>query len=67
MFPRSLEGRVTPLHSESRSLIHVHNRYRRGKAESNDVDIVFTHPEPEKVKGLCKRFVKHLYDKGNLL
>ncbi|KAI0710318.1 Nucleotidyltransferase [Cerioporus squamosus] len=38
--------------------------YRRGKAESNDVDIVFTHPDPSKVKGLCKRFVHTLHDRG---
>ncbi|KAI0343503.1 Nucleotidyltransferase [Trametopsis cervina] len=38
--------------------------YRRGKPESNDVDIVFTHPDPEKVKGLCKRLVKRLYERG---
>ncbi|EIW53979.1 Nucleotidyltransferase [Trametes versicolor FP-101664 SS1] len=38
--------------------------YRRGKTESNDVDIVFTHPDAGKVKGLCKRFVKHLHERG---
>lgn len=38
--------------------------YRRGKRESNDVDIVFTHPDPAKTKGLCKRFVKHLHSRG---
>ncbi|KAL1945254.1 hypothetical protein VTO73DRAFT_2105 [Trametes versicolor] len=38
--------------------------YRRGKPESNDVDIVFTHPDAGKVKGLCKRFVKHLHERG---
>ena len=39
-------------------------RYRRGKVESNDVDIVFTHTDGTKVKGLCKRFVRKLYDRG---
>ncbi|TFY63526.1 hypothetical protein EVJ58_g3189 [Rhodofomes roseus] len=38
--------------------------YRRGKPESNDVDIVFTHPDAEVVKGLCKRFVRRLYERG---
>ncbi|KAH9888450.1 Nucleotidyltransferase [Cubamyces lactineus] len=38
--------------------------YRRGKPESNDVDIVFTHPEVAKVRGLCKRFVKRLHERG---
>ncbi|KAL1945244.1 hypothetical protein VTO73DRAFT_2095 [Trametes versicolor] len=38
--------------------------YRRGKPESNDVDIVFTHPDAGKVKGLCKRFVRHLHARG---
>ena len=35
--------------------------YRRGKSESNDVDIVFTHPDASKVKGLCKKLVRRLY------
>lgn len=43
------------------------DRYRRGKPESNDVDIVFTHPDGAKVKGLCKRFVKHLHSRGTPL
>ncbi|KAF9501386.1 Nucleotidyltransferase [Pleurotus eryngii] len=42
--------------------------YRRGKEESNDVDIVISHKDwrggGEKIKGLCTRLVKHLYDKG---
>ena len=38
--------------------------YRRGKPESNDVDIVFTHPDAGVVKGLCKRFVRRLYEQG---
>ncbi|KAI1785267.1 Nucleotidyltransferase [Ganoderma leucocontextum] len=38
--------------------------YRRGKPESNDVDIVFTHPNASKVKGLCKRFVRRLHERG---
>ncbi|KAI0628369.1 Nucleotidyltransferase [Trametes polyzona] len=38
--------------------------YRRGKPESNDVDIVFTHPDAAKIKGLCKRFVKRLHERG---
>ncbi|OJT01642.1 DNA-directed DNA/RNA polymerase mu [Trametes pubescens] len=38
--------------------------YRRGKPESNDVDIVFTHPDAGKVKGLCKRLVRRLHERG---
>ncbi|KAL7277561.1 hypothetical protein ACG7TL_008484 [Trametes sanguinea] len=38
--------------------------HRRGKPESNDVDIVFTHSDPDKVKGLCKRFVRRLHERG---
>ncbi|TFY83154.1 hypothetical protein EWM64_g845 [Hericium alpestre] len=38
--------------------------YRRGKTESGDVDIVFTHPNASRTKGLCKRFMKRLYEKG---
>lgn len=38
--------------------------YRRGKAGSNDVDIVFTHPDGSKIKGLCKRLVRRLHEHG---
>lgn len=42
--------------------------YRRGKPESNDVDIVITHPNLKSgagiVKGLCKKLVKRLYEQG---
>ena len=38
--------------------------FRRGKPESNDVDIVFTHPDGEKAKGLCKRTMAWLHQKG---
>jgi DNA polymerase/3'-5' exonuclease PolX len=50
----------------SRTLIN--DRYRRGKAHSNDVDIVITHGDAksgaEKIKGLCKKLVKRLYERG---
>jgi DNA polymerase IV len=39
--------------------------YRRGKPLSNDVDIVFTHPNPSVLEGLCKRIVIHLVERGN--
>ncbi|KAG2069658.1 Nucleotidyltransferase [Suillus decipiens] len=42
--------------------------YRRGKPQSNDVDIVITHTDwnlgSQKVKGLCKKLVQRLYDQG---
>ncbi|KAG5342625.1 hypothetical protein C0989_012130 [Termitomyces sp. Mn162] len=42
--------------------------YRRGKPESNDVDIVITHADlrggGEKITGLRKRFVERLYNRG---
>lgn len=38
--------------------------YRRGKSESSDVDIVFTHPDAERVKGLCRRLVRRLHEHG---
>ncbi|KAK7036418.1 hypothetical protein VNI00_011615 [Paramarasmius palmivorus] len=42
--------------------------YRRGKSESNDVDIVISHEDlksgSDEVKGLCSRLVKRLYDQG---
>ena len=43
-------------------------RYRRGKQQSNDIDIVISHPDlksgGDKVKGLCTRFVQRLYKRG---
>ncbi|CDO72632.1 hypothetical protein BN946_scf184985.g51 [Trametes cinnabarina] len=44
--------------------VSAKHQHRRGKPESNDVDIVFTHPDAEKVKGLCKRFVRKLHQRG---
>ncbi|TFK44904.1 hypothetical protein BDQ12DRAFT_641934 [Crucibulum laeve] len=42
--------------------------YRRGKLESNDVDIVISHPDLKtgaaKIKGLCTQLTKHLYKQG---
>ncbi|KAI0035458.1 hypothetical protein K488DRAFT_43216 [Vararia minispora EC-137] len=37
--------------------------YRRGKPESGDIDIVFTHPDARKVPGLAKKLVKALHAK----
>jgi DNA polymerase mu len=46
-------------------------RYRRGKAESNDVDIVITHPTlksgSDQVKGLGEALVNQLYERGEYL
>lgn len=43
-------------------------RYRRGKSQSNDVDIVISHPDiqrgGEETKDLCKKLTAHLYLKG---
>ncbi|KAG8932614.1 hypothetical protein FRC02_000864 [Tulasnella sp. 418] len=38
--------------------------YRRGKLESNDVDVVFTHPLKGTEKGLCKALVARLQAMG---
>jgi len=38
--------------------------YRRGKPESNDLDIVFTHPQPGVDRGLCKKLVNRLSERG---
>ncbi|KIJ65936.1 hypothetical protein HYDPIDRAFT_174727 [Hydnomerulius pinastri MD-312] len=42
--------------------------YRRGKTLSNDVDIIITHTDwvlgSQKVKGLCKRLVQRLHERG---
>jgi len=44
--------------------------YRRGKPQSNDVDIVITHTDWElgsqKVKGLCRKLVRRLHGQGQL-
>lgn len=68
---RSLEGELQMRCPEevrmTMLLVYVRarvQRYRRGKPESNDVDIVFTHPDAAKVKGLCKRFVGRLHERG---
>ena len=39
-------------------------RYRRGKPESNDIDIIFTHPNAKSAKNLCGRLVEHLRSAG---
>lgn len=38
--------------------------YRRGKVESNDVDIVFTHPEETREKGSLQKVLKTLEESG---
>ncbi|KAI0282848.1 hypothetical protein BGY98DRAFT_912143 [Russula aff. rugulosa BPL654] len=38
--------------------------YRRGKPESNDIDIVFTHPNAKSAKNLCGRLVERLRSAG---
>lgn len=39
-------------------------RYRRGKPESNDIDIIFTHPNAKSAKNLCGRLVERLRSAG---
>jgi DNA polymerase beta palm len=39
-------------------------RYRRGKSASNDIDVVFTHPNATSAKGLCARLVERLRSAG---
>lgn len=45
-------------------------RYRRGKLESNDVDIVISHADlrsgGDQIKGLSKKLVQRLYDRGTI-
>jgi len=38
--------------------------YRRGKPASNDIDIVFTHPDATSAKDLCARLVERLRSAG---
>ncbi len=39
-------------------------KYRRGKPETNDIDIVFTHPNIKSTKELCERLVERLRSAG---
>ena len=43
-------------------------RYRRGKMQSNDVDIVISHSDLKgggnKVKGLCTKLIQRCYRRG---
>ena len=66
VYQRSLEGTDPPSEPHTHPLLLTRStrRYRRGKSESNDVDMVFTHPDASKVKGLCKRFVRRLHERG---
>ncbi|KZP27630.1 Nucleotidyltransferase [Athelia psychrophila] len=38
--------------------------YRRGKPQSNDIDLIITHPDPARAKGLGKCLVNRLYEQG---
>jgi len=44
--------------------------YRRGKLESNDVDIVISHTDwdrgADKVRGFCKKLVRRLQERGKI-
>lgn len=40
------------------------DRYRRGKTESNDVDIVFTHADPGREKDALATLVKRMNRRG---
>ncbi|KAH0829157.1 hypothetical protein J3R83DRAFT_2666 [Lanmaoa asiatica] len=44
--------------------------YRRGKLESNDTDIVISHTNwdhgADKVRGLCKKLVRRLHERGKI-
>jgi hypothetical protein len=52
-----------PLHGAQYIKIKLH-RYRRGKPESNDIDIVFTHPNAKSAKDLGGRLVERLRSAG---
>lgn len=39
--------------------------FRRGKNEAGDLDVVFTHPDPSKVKGLLRKVVEELEQTGH--
>jgi hypothetical protein len=49
-------------------VIALHNRYRRGKEKSSDVDIVISHPDyikgGEIIRGLCKKLVGKMHKSG---
>ena len=52
-------------------LVRTSLSYRRGKLESNDVDIVISHTDwdrgADKVRGLCKKLVQRLHERGKIL
>ena len=64
----SLAGMCSSLDIEPLYLFFSHktplSRYRRGKPESNDIDIVFTHPNTKSAKNLCGRLVERLRSEG---
>ena len=45
---------------------NVPRRYRRGKPESNDIDIVITHREANTEKGILEALVNSLAKAGKL-
>ncbi|KAF9071631.1 hypothetical protein BDP27DRAFT_1218834 [Rhodocollybia butyracea] len=54
-------------HIRSGCVSTITGGYRRGKIESNDIDIVISHkdlkPGDDQVKGLCAELIRCLYDK----
>ena len=38
--------------------------YRRGKPQSNDIDLVFTHPDDQQVRGLLEKLLAELKKDG---
>ena len=65
-------GFVSHILSESYRLsaTNLNSRYRRGKPQSNDVDIVISHSDLRSgtglVKGLCAKLTRHLHKLGIL-
>ena len=56
---------LLPFHAEDPDL-YCPSSYRRGKPESNDVDIVVTHPnaDQKKIRELCQQLTDVLSEKG---
>lgn len=58
--------RVSIICLNSAAILTTLRRYRRGKLESNDVDIVFTHPQGQgnKANNMIARLVERMRKDG---
>jgi DNA polymerase/3'-5' exonuclease PolX len=58
-------SRLMHFHEQPGAEYTIVGGHRRGKPTSGDVDIIFTHPEPNKEKGALEELLKRL-EKANM-